>query len=113
VGADRIARIGTVLGGLATNMSHNLLLADGEVAYPERQVASDFLVSAAGKLKIFEWLRTDGLRFLETLDAWMNANQDELKTDSGGQRVSVSLFLCDLLTGFSAGATEQTKDALG
>jgi len=103
VGAERISRIGTVVGGLAANMTRNLLLTDDEIGYPERMVHSEFPVSDDGRLKIREWLTTDGIRFLETLDAWMNAHQDELKADQG-QRVGVSLFMHDL-QGDLAGAT--------
>lgn len=107
VGADRIARIGTMLGGLAATLSRNLLLPDGEAAYPERMVGSEFPLSAAGRLKLFEWLKSDGLRFLETLDAWITANQDELKADSGGQRAAVSLFMFDQLNEPSAAERKQ------
>jgi hypothetical protein len=106
VGTDRISRIGTVLGGLAANMTRNLLLADGEIGYPERMVNTDFPVSDDGRLKIREWLTTDGVQFLETLDAWMNVHQDELKSQSG-QRVGVSLFMYDVHSEPSSGASVQ------
>jgi hypothetical protein len=113
VGADRIARIGTVLGGLASNMRRGLLPADDELAYPERLVASDFQVSESGQLKIKEWLMTDGLQFLETLDAWMNSHQDELKGDGGGSRVAVSLFMCELQNDVSGEASAHEQHASG
>jgi hypothetical protein len=112
VGADRISRIGLVLGGLAANMTRNLLLSDGELGYPERLVATDFPVSASGRVKIFEWLTTDGLRFLETLDAWMNSHQDELKADSG-QPVAVSFFMYDVHNDLSGDAGAQAQHAIG
>jgi hypothetical protein len=110
--ADRISRVGTVVGGLAANMTRNLLLADGETAYPERAVITEFPVSAAGRLKISEWLRTDGLRFLETLDGWLNATQDELKADSG-ERVAVNIFMCDVQHDSSGEAGGRVQEAVG
>jgi hypothetical protein len=101
VGTDRISRIGTILGGLAANMARNLLLSDGEIGYPERLVNTDFPVSNDGRLKIREWLATNGVQFLETLDAWMNVHQDELKADRG-QCVGVSLFMHDVQSEASA-----------
>jgi Family of unknown function (DUF6502) len=113
VGTDRISRVGTVLGGLASNMTRNLLLSEGDFAYPERMVASEFPVSEDGRQKIREWLTTDGIRFLETLDAWMNVHQDELKAGSG-QRVGVSLFMHDLQNELASGTiNDLSRQATG
>ena len=95
VSSDRIARIGTVMGGLASNMTHNLLLEDPEAGYLERTVHTDFPVSENGRRAIREWLASDGLRFLETLDAWMTSSQQSLEAASGKQ-VGINIFMYDM-----------------
>jgi hypothetical protein len=100
VSANRIARIGTVMGGLAANMTRNLLLEESEISDFERTVHTDFPVSETGRNAIREWLSSDGLRFLETLDAWMNSNQPSLDAASGEQ-VGVDIFMYNVPSGRS------------
>jgi hypothetical protein len=93
VSVERITRMGSALGALASTCSHNLL-EESQIGYVERAVQTDFPVSTEGRRAIREWLVADGTRFLETLDAWLTSSKPELEA-STGQRVGIEFFMYD------------------
>ena len=92
VKTEHIARIGEVIGGLASTFTHNLLLEEGQVGYLERQVVTEYPISAEGQRLFREQLASVAPPFLEQLDRWFTAEQDRLQED-GGRRFGVSLFM--------------------
>lgn len=83
ISVERIARIGTVLGALSATFTHNLLMAESDVAFVERQVQTDYPVSQEGRRRVREWLLVDGTAFLEKLDRWLTDEKSSLGTSSG------------------------------
>lgn len=95
VSVERITRMGAALGALARTVTHNLLVdSTDSISYTERSVTSDFPVSLEGRRAIHAWLVSDGTRFLETLDAWMNTSRKNLEAPNG-HGVGVEFFMFD------------------
>jgi hypothetical protein len=92
VKTEHIARIGEIIGGLASTFTHNLLLEDGQVGYLERQVVTDYPVSLEGQRLIREQLSAVAPPFLEQLDRWFSSEQTRLQ-DKAGRRFGVSMFM--------------------
>jgi hypothetical protein len=89
---EHIARIGEVLGGLASTLTHNLLLEEGQVGYLERKVESEFQLSLEGQRRLRQQLESVAGPFLEQLDRWFTSEQSQLQ-DKSGRRFAVSLFM--------------------
>lgn len=96
VSTERIARFGAILSAFAATGVRNLLLEDPQQGgYVERAVQSDFPVSEDGKAVVKKWLTTEGVQFLEQLDAFINASKDQIVTPTG-QYIGVDIFMYDV-----------------
>jgi hypothetical protein len=92
VKTEHIARIGEIIGGLASTFTHNLLLEDGQVGYLERQVVTEYPLSIDGQRLLRQQLAAVAPPFLEQLDRWFTSEQTQLQ-EKGGRRFGVSLFM--------------------
>jgi hypothetical protein len=96
VSTERIARFGAMLSAFATTIVRNLLLEDPQQGgYLERAVQSDFPISDKGRTVLREWLTTEGVHFLEKLDAFINASRNQMEAPDG-RRVGINLFMYDV-----------------
>jgi hypothetical protein len=96
VSTERIARFRAILSAFAATGVRNLLLEDPQQGgYVERAVQSDFPVSEEGKAIVKRWLTTEGVQFLEQLDAFINASRDQIATPAG-QYIGVDIFMYDV-----------------
>jgi hypothetical protein len=96
VSTDRIARFGAILSAFAATGVRNLMLEIPQAGgYLERAVQSDFPVSDDGRALLLQWLTTEGVQFLEQLDAFINRSRDQMESEAG-QRVGIDLFMYDV-----------------
>jgi hypothetical protein len=96
VSTDRIARFGAILSAFAATGVRNLMLEiPQEGGYLERAVQSDFPISDHGRAVLLRWLSTEGVQFLEQLDAFINRSRDQMETPDG-RRVGIDLFMYDV-----------------
>lgn len=104
VSVAQIARVGSVMGALAETFKHNLLESSESGGYLERQVQSDFPVSAQGRIELRTWLVNESIEFLTKIDAWMTNNRQTLEA-ADGRAVGVELFMFDAKNEDIEGAT--------
>jgi uncharacterized protein DUF6502 len=95
VSTEQIGRIGKMLGALASTMTHNILLAEKEVKYIERQVESEYRVSIDGQRALRGYLETAIPPVFDQLDRWFTAETTQNESASGN-RIGVSLFMFDI-----------------
>jgi hypothetical protein len=95
ISTEHIGRIGKVMGALAGNFVHNLLLEEGQVKYIERLVESEYRMSEEGQRALRGHLEAVLPPFFDQFDRWFHSEQDALESTSG-RRFGVSLFMYEL-----------------
>jgi hypothetical protein len=91
----RIARLGECAAALAATFTHNLLRGESDATYFERQVETDYPISAESRRLIQDHLDIEGQAFLATLDQWLSARHDQFQSATG-KKFGVSMFVYDV-----------------
>ena len=100
----RIARLGECVGALASTFAHNLLRAEGDTTYFERQVETDYAVSDESRRTIQNHMDSEGQAFLASLDQWLSARHDQF-VSTAGRKFGISMFVYDVAEESSAQPT--------
>lgn len=88
---SQIVRLGQRAAALARTFTHNLLNEDHSDPLFERQVDTDYPVSADGRRVIQKYLESEAQAFLVSLDQWLSGQHDQLRSDDG-KRFGISMF---------------------